>query len=144
MAEDQSESIWIEVRARLLADAAIVAALGSEPQRRIVRRAIPGDVLPCIICPSLELTDRGTDDSDAGTVRLELHIWSLANDYLPVSGVTTHRAAHLKSLVKNALHWAPIGIRCTVERIAGPLPDPEPDFVHYLVVVEAISQHAAL
>ena len=144
MAEDQTESTWLAVRMALLANAALVSALGTGASTRIVRRAIPGDVLPCIICPSLEMTDRGTDDSDAATVRLELHVWDRVEASLTVAGKPVQRAAYLKGLVKTALHWAPIGIRCTVESISGPLPDPEPEFAHYLVVVEVISQHSAL
>lgn len=137
---DQSEAIWKSIRTRLLADSAVAAALGSSPSKKIVRRALPGDALPCIICTSIESADRGTDDSDAETVRIELHIWGSADDLL--SGEA--RAAVLKGLVKTSLHWAPIGTRCTVEAMRGPLPDPDPKLHHFVVVVETISEHVAL
>ena len=140
MAEDRSETIWKAIRARLLADSAVIAALGATPEKKVVRRALPGDAIPAILCASLESTDRGTDSTDAETVRIELHIWTKANDLY--SGEA--RGAALKSLVKTALHWAPIGIRCTVERAFGPLPDPQTDLHHFVVVVEAISEHADL
>jgi len=140
MAEDQSETIWKAVRSRLLADAGLVAALGSNAPQRVTRRALPGDALPCIICPQVESTDRGTDDTHAETVRLELHIWAKANDAYAGEA----RGARLKSLVKSALHWAPIGTRCTVERVLGPVPDPMPDLHHFVVVVEIVSDHVPL
>lgn len=144
MAEDQTETTWLSVRTALLAAPALVTALGTSPQTKIVRRAIPADVLPCIICPSVEMTDRGTDDSDAATVRLELHVWDRVEASVSVAGKPVQRAAYLKAQIKAALHWAPVGLRCTVESISGPIPDPEPEFVHYLVVVEVVSQHSAL
>jgi len=140
MAEDRSETIWKAIRARLLADSTVIAALGATPEKKVVRRALPGDAIPAILCASMESTDRGTDSTDAETVRLELHIWSKTNDTL--AGAS--RGSVLKSLVKDALHWAPIGTRCTVERVFGPLPDPQPDLHHFVVVVEAISEHADL
>lgn len=140
MAEDRSETIWTAIRARLLADSAVTAALGASPESRIVRRALPGDALPSILCASLEANDAGTNDTDAETVRVELHIWTKANDI--VSGEA--RGPLLKSLIKQSLHWAPIGTRCTVERAFGPLPDPQTDLHHFVVVVEAISDHADL
>lgn len=140
MAEDKSETIWKAVRAKLLADPSIVAALGAASSSKVVRRAIPGDALPCIICTSLESTDRGTDTTDAETIRLELHIWSKADD---ITGGAA-RGAVLKNLVKATLHWADIGTRCTVERAFGPLADPQNDLHHFVVVVEAISEHTDL
>lgn len=137
---DQGETIWKAIRAALIAHTGVQSLLGAGYTSRIARRALPGDALPCILCGSLESVDRGTDDSDAGTVRVELHVWSHANDI--ASGVA--RGAALKEAVKSALHWADIGIRCTVEAIRGPLPDPDQNLHHFVVVVEAISTHEAI
>ena len=139
-ARDQGETIWKAIRARLLADTAIAAALGTGYATRIVRRALPGDTLPAILCASMESLDRGTDDTDSETVRIELHIWTKVDDLYAGEA----RGAVLKDLVKASLHWAPIGTRCTVERVFGPVSDPQPDLHHFVVVVEAISNHAAL
>lgn len=140
MATDQSEAAWTAIRTRMLSDNAIVAALGTSPATKITRRALPGDNLPCIINLSMEADDLGTDDTDASIVRIELHIWAKANDI--VSGQA--RGALLKSLIKASLHWAPIGTRCTVERAFGPLPDPQNDLHHFVVIAEIITDHVEL
>lgn len=137
---DQSEAIWKAIRARLIADTGIRAILGSDYANRVVRRALPGESLPCILCTAMESTDRGTDDSDAETVRIELHIWAKAGHL--VSG--ENAGAALKALVKSSLHWSATALRTTVERVSGPLPDPQPDLLHFVIVIEAISEHVDL
>lgn len=143
-ARDQSEAVWTEIRRKLIRDPDISAAMGAGYEARIVRRALPGDALPAILAASIEGIDRGTDDSDAETVRIELHVWAKADDTLTVAGVRVGRAIRIKDRIKAALHWADIGTRCTVERMTGPVPDPMPELSHFIVVVEVVSAHENL
>lgn len=144
-ARDQSEAVWIEIRRRLIRDAGIAAVMGAGYATRIARRALPGDALPAILAASIESTDRGTDDSDAETIRIELHVWARADAVVSVNGSDVAHAIRIKDLIKTALHWADgIGLRCTVERMTGPVPDPMPDLHHFIVVVEVVSAHENL
>ncbi len=119
--------------------------MGPGHEARIVRRALPGDRLPAIMCASIESTDRGTDDTDAETVRIELHVWDKADATVTAGVWSVAVAVRLKELIKSALHWADgIGLRCTVERSLGPVADPQPDLHHFIVVVEVVSAHESL
>ena len=142
MAKDNGETVWKAVRARLLADSDIQTVMGSGYANRIARRALPGDALPCILCPSIEADDRSTDNTDADSVRLEIHIWGDEKSTVTVSGDTVTKAIRLAGLVANSLHRAQIGVLCTVERVLGPLADPVPSLQHLVVVASVISDHS--
>jgi hypothetical protein len=131
---DRTEATLAAVRTKLLANAELAAIVGASG---IVTRPEEAKALPFIVL-SCEAQDDGTASTDAESIRLEVHCFSRRNATVTVSAAPMVQAKRLMQIVKAELHETSLAVTghwlTRVERSLGPLPEPDPDAMHMLVI----------